>query len=70
LEKERMRGTKRETENLKIKKKNWIEKTKIEEGEEQRGRERGGVRERENLNQENGRGRRRVREREILKKII
>jgi hypothetical protein len=38
--------------------------------EEQRRRGRGGVRERENLNQENGRGRRRVREREILKQII
>jgi hypothetical protein len=35
LEKERMRGTEREMENLKIKKKkNWIEKTKTGEGEE------------------------------------
>jgi hypothetical protein len=68
LEKERMQGTERKTENLKKNNLKTGEKKQKLEREEQRGKGRGGVRERENLNQENGRGRRRVREREIFKK--
>jgi hypothetical protein len=48
LEKDRMRGPERKTENLNsFIKKNWIEKHKNGEGEAQRGRGGGGTRERE-----------------------
>jgi hypothetical protein len=64
LEKERIRGIERETENFIfiLFKKNWKGGGTIRKKERRS--------ERENLNQENGRGRKRVRDSEILNKII